>query len=670
MIKKYFKNLPLNVRLVLLVAALLTITFGIIGTYIYTVNKKELLSHNQQSIENHLDELNSIVEKEYQQTKSMVTAAKDISTFLLYNYDIGTYTDTLFNPVEATTLRDSIHRLISKQDEDPFFNLKVSFYKKKYIDNGYAFMLNKRGIFTIHPQQEGEDISKTTFFKKFIRHDKATTSQLEYKFPKESNEQKIYFYRYLQPFETFIGIVVYKEDLYGMLYKIRNTLIISFIISLIIFILPLFFFADKIEKDFQHIIAVLGRLSKGNRVEKIEHQRKDEVGMILDNLNEMITYMKRNYSFSKELGTGNLDTDFEPICKEDQLGNALLEMRENFKAADIENKKQKVVEEERSWIAQGLAEFADILRKDNDNLELLSYNVISNLVKYLGAMQGGLFVVEDDGDGPYLDMKACFAYDRRKFIDKQINPGEGLVGMCYKEQKTTYITEIPQGYVDISSGLGDADPGSILIVPVQLNDKVYGCIELAALKEIEKYKIEFVEKISENIASTISSVRMNMETTRLLEKSRHQSEEMKNQEEELRQNMEELKATQEEAQRRENELKETLQGINKAIGTIELDMQGNIINVNKFYLDMTGQSIAELKGRNLSEFYNNSNETSFSNILTTLATGQSHIGKHEYLFNKTKRHFYESLTPIRNNDGVFSKIMVMSYDLSEIKKSF
>jgi len=668
MIKKYFKNLPLSLRLILLVASLLTIIFIIIGTYIYTTNKSELLRHNEQSINNHLEELNSILENEYQQTKSIVTAAENISGFLLKTYDIGTLEDTSFYPIDATVLKDSIHHLISKQEDDPFLSLKTDFYKKKYMDNGYALLLSKNGHFIIHPHHEGKNISNTSFFRNIIRHNKATTSQLEFNFPEKDKTQKILFYRYHQPFEAYTGIVIFKEDLYSTLYKIRNTLIITFIISLAIFILPLFFFADRIDKDFHHIIAVLNDLSKGSRVEKIEHQRSDEVGMILDNLNKMIAYIKRNCSFSNELGKGNLDTAFEPLSKADELGNALLEMRENFKAAEIENKKQKVIEEERSWIAQGLAKFAEILRKDNDDLETLSYNVISNLVKYLDALQGGLFVVEKNEDSPFLEMKACFAYDRRKYLEKQIPPGEGLVGMCYKEQKTIYITDVPEGYFDISSGLGDTDPGSILIVPVKLNDKVYGCIEIAALTEIEKYKIEFVEKVSENIASTISSVRMNMETNRLLEKSQHQSEEMKNQEEELRQNMEELKATQEEAQRRENELKETLFAINKAIGTLELDMQGNILDANKFYMDMTGQTIAELKGRNLSEFLNDTNENPFSAILNALSTGQSHIGKNEYIFNKKKKHLYESFTSIRNNDGVFSKIMVMSYDLSEIKK--
>ncbi len=663
-----FKNLPLNIRLVTLVGLLLLLTFSFLGGYIYTTNKDKLISTTDQSINNHLDELINIMEKEYEQTKNMITAAENISNFLLQNYKVGNFRDTTFEKLQGSLLRDSIHRIISKQDEDPFYNLKLSFYKKKYYDNGYAFLLSKGGNFIIHPKYEGENVRNTAFFRSIISN-KHKSGKLIYKYSAKEKKPKLLYFKYYQPYEAYVGIVIYKEDLYGLLYKIRNTMILSALAGLIIFIIPLFLFAGKIENDFQHIISVLDSLAKGHRVKKIDHQRSDEVGMILDKLNGMVAYMRRNCSFSKELGKGNFDTEFSPLSREDELGNALLEMRENLKTANIENKKQKIIEEERNWIAQGLAKFADILRQNNDNLETLSYNVISNLVKYLNALQGGLFVVEKTDNGPVLEMKSCFAYDRRKFIEKQIKSGEGLVGMCYKEKETIYMTEIPEGYIDITSGLGDADPRSILIVPMKLNDKVYGCIEIASLEPFDNYKIEFVEKIGENIASTISSVRMNMETSRLLEKSQHQSEEMKNQEEELRQNMEELKATQEEAQRRENELKEILNAISKAIGTLELDMQGNIISVNDYYLQMAERSGSAFKGKNLSEFFYDTKENSFSNILTELSTGQSHTSKHDYVFNKNKKQFFESFTPIRNHEGVFSKILVMSYDVSEIQKT-
>jgi PAS domain S-box-containing protein len=181
---------------------------------------------------------------------------------------------------------------------------------------------------------------------------------------------------------------------------------------------------------------------------------------------------------------------------------------------------------------------------------------MSNLVDYVGAIQGGLFIRNDDEqDEIFYELMGSVAYSRQKVMESRFKPGESLVGRCAYEKLTIYLEQVPDSYVHVTSGLGESNPRSILLVPAILNDEVFGIIELVSFNKFEPYQIAFIEKIGESIASTISNARVNDRTNKLLEQSKQQAEELAAQEEEMRQNLEELQATQEEVARLREEEK-------------------------------------------------------------------------------------------------------------------
>jgi hypothetical protein len=209
-------------------------------------------------------------------------------------------------------------------------------------------------------------------------------------------------------------------------------------------------------------------------------------------------------------------------------------------------------EKKRQWANEGLAKFVDILRSSNDNISVLGDKIIAALVKYTHSNQGALYTLnDDDPNDKHLEMISLFAFDIKKHEQHKVKLGQGILGQAFLERETTYLTEIPSAYIRITSGLGDAPPGAVLMVPLKVDQEVYGIVELASFTAYEPHEISFVERLGETIASTLASVRAAHKNRTLIEQFQQQTEEMRAQEEEMRQNMEELQATQEEIARKE-----------------------------------------------------------------------------------------------------------------------
>jgi len=350
------------------------------------------------------------------------------------------------------------------------------------------------------------------------------------------------------------------EEMAKSFIDFENFIYISGVILIIIAIIIALYLASMIIKPINIIQNALSLMGQGIMPKKQIKERNDEIGEMAAALNALIRGLKETTDFALEIGKGNFESNFVPLSDEDDLGVGLLEMRTNLKHATEEESRRKKEDDQRNWASQGVAKFSDILRQNNDDIDKLSYDVISNLVKYCDANQGGLFIVNDDDEkNKYIEMAAAYAFNRKKFLENRIEMGVGLVGRAVQESETIFISDIPNDYISITSGLGEENPKSILIVPLVLNDNVYGVIEMASFREFEKYQIEFVEKIGENIAATLSTVKVNIRTAELLERTKQQAEEMRAQEEEMRQNMEELQATQEESSRREAELEKKVE---------------------------------------------------------------------------------------------------------------
>ena len=281
----------------------------------------------------------------------------------------------------------------------------------------------------------------------------------------------------------------------------------------------------------------------------LQHAQTRQSAIRAITMKDQLGMMETNIAFADSISQGNLTMEYGSETA-DRLGDSLKNMRKNLVAASVREERDK-------FANIGLAKVGEILRQNAENLSLLGDGVIEEITKYMKANQGSIFVV-DDQNKEDLHLVASRAWDRRKFNQKTITIGQGLVGQAAIERRTIFMTKVPDSYVTIRSGLGEANPNCILIVPLKSEDQLVGVIELAAFHVYEEFEIRFLERVGDSIASTILTTKNNQRNKELLEKSNALMEQLRSQEEEIRQNMEEMQATQEEMGRKEKEINRLL----------------------------------------------------------------------------------------------------------------
>lgn len=380
------------------------------------------------------------------------------------------------------------------------------------------------------------------------------------------------------------------------------------------------------------------------------------------------TTQRKLLDFAEELSKGNLDSEYEPE-KGNALGNIMIELRDNLQHNKEEEIKRKEEDEQRNWSATGLATFGEILRNNNDDINKLAFEVISRLSEYIDAVQGGFFILNDEEPtDTHFELIAHFAYGRKKFSQKRVELSEGLIGRAAYEKNTIYLDEVPEEYIEVTSGLGEANPRVLLIVPLKVNDEVHGVLELSSFHPFADHVIAFVEKVAESIATTISTVKTNIRTTKLLADSQEQADQLSQQEEEMRQNMEELQATQEEASKQADEFISFTNSVNHTLIHAEFDLNGVLLYANTKFLRKLGYTQnSEVEGHHISMFISEKDKRQFNEIWDSLARGGKHFEGYMKLLAKNGKDIWtmSTYTCVRNSMQNVEKILFLGIDTTQ-----
>ncbi len=229
-------------------------------------------------------------------------------------------------------------------------------------------------------------------------------------------------------------------------------------------------------------------------------------------------------------GEGDLTVRLK-VFSTDELGDMAAYFNKFMEKLEVimhENKNQ-------TWLKTGQTELSGKTGGDQD-IMTLGNNIISFVSKYLNAQIGAIYHLTEDK----LKLMGSYAYSRRKNLSNEINIGEGLVGQAVLEKQTIIITNIPDNYIKVHSGIGESAPLNIIVTPCIYNSEIKCVLELGLFQEVSEIQQDFIELVAESIAIAIHSTEARTKMQTLLNKSLQQSEELQVQQEELRQSNEEL----------------------------------------------------------------------------------------------------------------------------------
>lgn len=330
-------------------------------------------------------------------------------------------------------------------------------------------------------------------------------------------------------------------------------------------------------------------------------------------------------------------------------------------------------EEIQNWINKGVVEISEVFKLNNDNIILLSEQIISKIVNYVDAAQGGIFIYDSDTDKEHLNLVASYAYGRKRFVERKVKLGQTLVGACAMEKHRILLTKVPEEYYQIDSGLGNATPKNLLLHPLIMENTILGVIELASFNDFTQKEIDLIERVGANIAISLSNAQNNLKTIRLLEQSQLQNEKIQTREEKLKIIITEREKFHKEFVKQEKKYLEFVNAMNSAISTIKINLNGEILEMNKnamLLFSIPAKGLEALKYLvNLKSKKSDAELMNIKETIETVKNGNQIKGENVYSSLQGEDiYVYEYWNALKNDEDKTEELLIIMFDITQTKK--
>ncbi|MEU0334698.1 HAMP domain-containing protein [Streptomyces sp. NPDC006193] len=303
-------------------------------------------------------------------------------------------------------------------------------------------------------------------------------------------------------------------------------------------------FAEEVTRVAREV-GTEGQLGGQARVRDVDGTWRD----LTESVNEMAGNLTRQVRAIARVATAvtrgdlNLKIDVDASGEIQELQDYINKMIANLRDTTIANKEQ-------DWLKGNLARISALMQGRRD-LEDVASLIMSELTPVVSAQHGAFFLAMPllegkdvgDGDDDYeLRMLGSYGYSMGS-MPTSFRPGEALIGTAAKEKRTILVDRAPSGYLKISSGLGEAPPAQVIVLPVLFEGKVLGVIELASFTPFTQIQKDFLNQIAEMIATSVNTISVNTKTEQLLKQSQLLTEQLRERSAELENRQKALQAS-------------------------------------------------------------------------------------------------------------------------------
>jgi len=286
-------------------------------------------------------------------------------------------------------------------------------------------------------------------------------------------------------------------------------------------------FADQVTNVAREV-GIEGKLGAQAKVPGASGIWKD----LTDNVNELAANLTTQVRAINDVATAVSKGDLSRTITTEAMGE-VASLKNNINDMIVTLKQTTQINTEQDWLKSNLARFAGFLQGQRDLLQV-GNRILSELSPLINAQHAAFYIVEKEKDDYCLKLLASYAFKERKRLSNKFKLGESLIGQCALEKKRILITEVPNDYVKIESGLGEASPLNIVVLPILFEGEIMAIIELASFNQFSKISISLLDQLTESIGIMLNTISATARTEELLKESQSMAEELQQQQEELR----------------------------------------------------------------------------------------------------------------------------------------